>query len=157
MPWPDNLAAVQRAPAMRPRSSDFSSSVEATRSAARQAGPFAICPVAQPPEGDRAPRLQLVRGMAAKAVPHPVLDLAEGLLHKVQRVLLPRDVPAPPALTWAPPQGGRHVERARHRAGPGRAAARFIDGLGENLGDPWSLGHPGQPEQPLVPRVHYRG
>ena len=37
------------------------------------------------------------------------------------------------------------------------AAARLPNGLGDNLGDPRSLGHPGQPEQPRVPRVHYRG
>ena len=47
-----------------------------------------MCPIAQPPKGDRAPRLKLARGMAAKAIPHPVLDLAEGLPHEVQRVLL---------------------------------------------------------------------
>ena len=44
MPWPDTLAAVHMAPAMRPRSSDFSSSVEATCRAARQAGPSAPSP-----------------------------------------------------------------------------------------------------------------
>ena len=38
------------------------------------------CPVAQPPEGDQAPRLKLARGMAAKAIPHPVSDLAAGAL-----------------------------------------------------------------------------
>ena len=64
---------------------------------------WAICPVAQPPEGDRAPGLKQARGMAAKVVPDPVLDLAEGFLHEVQRVLLSRDVPAPPVLAWAPP------------------------------------------------------
>ena len=31
-----------------------------------------------------------------------MLDLAEGLLHKMQRVLLPRYVPAPPALATEP-------------------------------------------------------
>ena len=60
-----------------------------------------------------------------------MLDQAEGLLHEVQRVLLLRDVPAPPALAWAPTQGGRRLERARHPARPGRAAARLPDGLGE--------------------------
>ena len=44
MPWRDTLAAVHKAPAMRPRSSDFSNSVEAARSALRQAGPSATSP-----------------------------------------------------------------------------------------------------------------
>ena len=104
MPWPDTLIAVYEAPTMRPHSNDFSSSVEATRSAAWQAGP-STC--------RWAPHLQLVRGVAAEAVPHLVLDLAEGLMHEVQRVLLPRDVPTPPALAWAPPDGGLRLERAR--------------------------------------------
>ena len=65
-----------------------------------------------------------------------MLDLAEGLLHEVQRALLSRDVPIPLALAWAPPQGGGRVERAPHRARPGRAAARLPDGLAETLGDP---------------------
>ena len=34
-----------------------------------------VQPVAQPPEGDWAPRLKLPRGMAALAVPHRVLEL----------------------------------------------------------------------------------
>ena len=63
MPWPDTRAAVHMAPARSPRSSDFSNSVEAARSAARQAGPSAPSP--SPPEGDGAPRLQLARGVAA--------------------------------------------------------------------------------------------
>ena len=103
----------------------------------------AVSPVAQPPEGDWAPRLRLARGVAAEAVPHPVLDLAEGLLHKVQQVLLPRDVLAPPALAGAPAQGGHHLERAPHRARPGWAAARFPDDPGEDLGDTRRPGHPG--------------
>ena len=49
----------------------------------------AIRPIAQPTAGDRAPRLQLARGVAAKAVPDPVLQLAERLLHEVEGVLLP--------------------------------------------------------------------
>ena len=44
MPWPETRAAVHMAPARRPRSSDFSNSVEAARSAARQAGPSAPSP-----------------------------------------------------------------------------------------------------------------
>ena len=44
MLWPDTLTAGHRAPAMRPRNSDFSNSVEATRTAARQAGPSAPSP-----------------------------------------------------------------------------------------------------------------
>ena len=55
----------------------------------RRAADRAIRPVAQPTEGDRAPRLQLARGVAARAVPDPVLELAERLLHAVQGVLLP--------------------------------------------------------------------
>ena len=49
MPWPDTRAgfAVHMAPAMRPRS-DFSNSVEATRSAARHAGPSV--PSSSPPK-----------------------------------------------------------------------------------------------------------
>ena len=82
-------------------------------------------PRCQPPEGDRAPRSQLARGVAAEAVPHLVLDLAEGLLHKVQWVLLPRDALAPSAPARALAQGGRRLERAPHRARPGWAAARF--------------------------------
>ena len=117
MLWPDTLAAVHMAPAMRPRD--------------RPHRP----PRAQSPEGDRALRLKLTRGVAAKAVSDPVLELAEGLLHKVQGVLLPRDVPAPPALARAPAQGGRRAERAPHRARPRWAAPRFPDSLGEDLGD----------------------
>ena len=97
MPWPDTLAAVHRPPAMRGRSSDFSNSAEVARSDAQRSGPSA--PSLGPPKvtGRRASSEE------AKAVPHPVLDLAEGLLHKLQRVLLSRDVPAAPALAWAPP------------------------------------------------------
>ena len=62
---------------------------------------WAVRPVAQSPEGDGASCLKLARGGAANAVPDPVLELAEGLLHEVQGVLLPRDVPAPPALARA--------------------------------------------------------
>ena len=82
-------------------------------------------------------------------VPGPVLELAEGLLHEVQWVLLPRNVPAPPALARAPTQGGRRAERGPHRARPGRAACRLPD----NLGDSRLPGHTGQTEEPLVPRV----
>ena len=81
--------------------------------------------------------------MAARAVPKPVLELAEGLLHEVQGVLLPRDVPAPPAPAWALAQGGRRAERAPHRARHGREAPRFPDSLGEDLGDPRPPGHSG--------------
>ena len=72
-----------------------------------------------------------------------MLDLAEGLCYKMQRVLLPWYAPAPPALARAPPKGGRRPERASHRACPGGAAARFPNGLGEDLGDCWPLGQPG--------------
>ena len=51
MPWPDTRAAVHMAPAMRPRSGDFSNSLEAARSAARQAGPSALSP--SPPKVTR--------------------------------------------------------------------------------------------------------
>ena len=44
MRWPDTLATVPLAPAMRPRSSKFSNSVEAARNAARRCRP--ICPIA---------------------------------------------------------------------------------------------------------------
>ena len=40
MLWPDTRAAVHMAPAKSPRSSDFSNSVEAARSAARQKPPY---------------------------------------------------------------------------------------------------------------------
>ena len=63
-----------------------------------------------------------------------MLHLAEGLLHVLQRVLLSRDVPAPPALAWAPPQGGSGLERAPTRARPRWAAALLPDGLGEDAG-----------------------
>ena len=79
--------------------------------------------------------------MAAEATPYPVLDLAERLLHKMQRVLLPRNVLAPPALARAPPKCGRRLERTPHGARPGWAAARFPDGVGEDLRDAWSPGH----------------
>ena len=149
MPWLDTLSAVHMALAMRPRSSDFSKWVEAACSAARPAGPSAPWP-----EGERASRLKQARGMATKAVPDP---LAEELLHEVQRVLLPRDILALPALARAPAQGGRRAERVPHRARPGKAAPRFPDSLGEDLGDSRPPGHTGQPEEPLVPRVHDRG
>ena len=68
---------------------------------------WAVRPVAEPTESDRAPRLKLARGVAAKAVPDPVLEPAEWLLHKVQGVFLPWDVPAPLAFMRAPAQGGR--------------------------------------------------
>ena len=51
MLWPDTLAAVHMAPAMRPRSSAFSNSVEAACMAARQAGPSAPSP--KPPKVTR--------------------------------------------------------------------------------------------------------
>ena len=120
MPWLDTLAAIHRSPAMRPRSSDFSKSVEVARSAARQAGPSAPSP--------NPPKVTGRRALSWR-------EEWQGLLHEVQRVLLSRDVPAPPALAWAPPQGGPCVERALHRAQPGRAAAGFPDGLVENMGD----------------------
>ena len=60
--------------------------------------------------------------LSNSTVSDPVLDLAEGLLHEVQHVLLSRDVPAPPAVARAPAKGGRGLERAPHRARPGRAA-----------------------------------
>ena len=59
-PWPDTWAAVHMAPVRSPRSSDFYNSVEAVRSAARQAGPFAPSPSPQkvtgaaPPAGARS-------------------------------------------------------------------------------------------------------
>ena len=68
----------------------------------RRAAGRGVRPVAPSPEGDRAPCLKLAQGVAAKGVSDPVLELAEGLLHEVQGVLLPRDVPAAPALARAP-------------------------------------------------------
>ena len=68
----------------------------------RRAVGRAVRPVAQPTEGDRAPRLKLARGVVAKAVPDPVLELAEWLLHEVQGLFLPWDVPAPPAFVRGP-------------------------------------------------------
>ena len=62
-------------------------------------------------------------GLWSEGCPAPGAGSGGGLLHEVQRALLSRDVPAPPALAWAPPQGGRRVERAPQRARPGRAAA----------------------------------
>ena len=50
-----------------------------------------------------------------------VLDLAEDFLHEVQRVLLSRHVPTPPALAQAPAQSGRPWERVPHQGRPGRA------------------------------------
>ena len=44
VPWTDTLAGVHKALTMRPCSSDFSNSVEAARSAARQVGPSASLP-----------------------------------------------------------------------------------------------------------------
>ena len=49
----------------------------------RRAAGRAIRTIAQPTEGDGAPRLQLARGVAAKAVLDPVLELAKRLLHEV--------------------------------------------------------------------------
>ena len=95
--------------------------------------------------------------MAAEAVLHQMLDLAEGLLHEVQRIFLPRDVPTPPTLTGAPLECGRPPERASHGARPARAATRFPDGRGEDLRDPRSPGYRGQSKQALVTLVHYRG
>ena len=54
MPWPDIVAAVHMAQAMGPRSSDFSNSVEAARSAARHARPSAPSPSALKATGRRA-------------------------------------------------------------------------------------------------------
>ena len=88
----------------------------------RRAAGRAVRPVAQSTEGDRAPRLKLARGVVAKAVPDPVLELAEWLLHEVQGVLLPWDVPAPLAFAQGPARGGRRAERAPHRARPRWAA-----------------------------------
>ena len=48
-----------------------------------------VIPVAQPPESNWALRLQLAQGVAAEAIPHPRLDLVEGVLHKVLRAVLP--------------------------------------------------------------------
>ena len=59
-----------------------------------------------------------------KVVPDPVLELAERLLHKVQGVFLPCDVPAPPAHARGPAQGGRRAERAP--PGPSRVGAPQI-------------------------------
>ena len=95
--------------------------------------------------------------MAAKVVPDPVLELAERLLHEVLGVLLPWDVPAPPALTRGPAQGGRRAERAPHRARSGRAASRLPNSLGETPSDPRLAGQAGQPEEALIPRMHDRG
>ena len=120
----------------------------------RRAASRAIRPVAQPTKGDRAPRLKLAQGVAAKAVPDPVLEVAEWLLHEVPGVFLPWDVPAPPALARGPAQGGRRAERAPHRARPGWAAPQFPDSLGEDMGDPRPPGQPGQPEEALISRVH---
>ena len=72
----------------------------------------AVRTVAQPTEGDRAPRLKLALGVAAKAIQDPVMELAEWLLHKVQGGFLPLDVPAPPTFVRGPAQGGRHAARA---------------------------------------------
>ena len=41
----------------------------------------AVCPLPEPPEGDGAPGLYLGPRVAVEALPHPVLDLAEGLMH----------------------------------------------------------------------------
>ena len=73
-------------------------------------------PVPSAPERDRALRLKLAHGVAAEAVPHQMLNLAEGLLYEVQRIVLPRDVLAPSALSGAPPKRGGRLERAPHRA-----------------------------------------
>ena len=54
MPRPDTRAAVHVAAARRPRNSEFSSSVEAARSAARQAGPSALSPSPLKVTGRRA-------------------------------------------------------------------------------------------------------
>ena len=146
MPWTDTLAAVHMAPAMRPRSSDFSNLVEAARGAARQAGPSAPSP--SPPK---------VTGRCASSWREECSEgclgvgAGGGLVHEVQGVRLPRDVSAPLALARAPAQAGRRTERAPHPARPGWAA-RFLDSLGEDLGDSRPPGHTGQPKEPLVPR-----
>ena len=54
MPWPDTRAAVHMAPVRSPRSSDFYGSVEAARTAARQAGPSAPSPSPPKVMGRRA-------------------------------------------------------------------------------------------------------
>ena len=117
----------------------------------------AVRPVAQSPEGGGAPRLQLARGVAAKAVPDPVLELAERLLHEMQGVILPWDVPAPLALARGPAKRGRRAKPAPHRARPRWAATRFLDSLGKDLRDPGPAGQAGQQEEALIPRVHDRG
>ena len=78
-----------------------------------------------------------------------MLELAERLLHGVRGVLLPWDVPAPPALARGPAQGGRRAERAPHRARPGWAASRLPDSPGEDLCDPRLADQAGQPEGAL--------
>ena len=91
----------------------------------------AIGTVAQPPEGDRASGLQLPVGVAAEALPHPVLHLLEGLLHKVQRVLLPRYAPAPPALYREPPERGQQIQGPAHGAWARGGAPVLPNGLDE--------------------------
>ena len=76
MPWRDTRAAVHMAPARRPRSNDLILKLRGGHPQRRAAG-RAIRPVAQPTEGDGAPHLELARAVAAKAVPDPVLELAE--------------------------------------------------------------------------------
>ena len=100
VPWPDTVAAAGHEAAQQQNLQIGGGGTQ------RPAAGRAICPIAQPPKGDRAPCLKLARGVAAKAILHPVLDLAEGLLHEVQRVLFSRDAPAPTALALSPPQGG---------------------------------------------------
>ena len=77
MPWPGQQPAQQRLLELRGGRPQHSAAGRAVR------------PIAQPTEGDGAPGLQLGRGVAAKAVPDSVLELAERLLHEVQGVLLP--------------------------------------------------------------------
>ena len=79
------------------------------------------------------------------------------LLYEVQRIFLPQDVPAPPALTGAPPKCGSRLERTPHWARPGWVATRLPHGLGEDLRYPRSPGHPSEPKQALITRVHYWG
>ena len=158
MPWPDTRAAVLKALAMRQRSNDFSSSVEATRVAARQAGPSA--PPPRPPKvtGRRASswreewqqRLSRTwcwiwrRGTCTKCRGDSYPGTSQH--HQPSRGLQPRV-----AAVWSTRPTGPH------RVSPGWAAARFPDGLHEDLGDPRLPGRPSQPKQTLVPGMHHRG
>ena len=85
----------------------------------------AVIPVAQSPEGNWALHLQLAQGVAAEAVPQLVLDLVEGVLHQVQRVVLPpgracTTVPRKASSPRWPPFG------ARAPPGPSRVGGGLI-------------------------------